>query len=563
MLAIASAMINVLYLTGSFYMLEVYDRVIPSRSFPTLVGLSILAIALYGFQAVLDLLRSRMLVRVGRSLGQELSARVYHTISRLALTTRSSGDGLQPMRDLDQIRSFLSGPGPVAFLDLPWLPFYIGICFIFHFWLGVASLVGVIGLIVLTMLTDKFTKEPSRAATGHSIKRNSLAEASRRNSEVLHAMGMTARMAALWDESNIKYLEAQQRVSDIAGGFGAISKVTRMVIQSGMLGVGAFLVIHQEATGGVIIAGSIIGGRALAPIDSVIANWKNFVASRQAWQRLTNLLGLLPTLRKELALSAPVKSFESEMVCVNPPGDRRTVVQDVNFRLEAGSALGIVGPSGGGKSCLARALVGVWTPVRGTVRIDGATLDQWSPEQLGRHIGYLPQDVELLAGTVAQNICRFDPDMDSEKVLAAAKLASVHELVLKLPNGYETDIGENGSALSAGQRQRIALARALYDDPFLVVLDEPNSNLDLEGEEALTRAIFSVRARHGIAIIIAHRPSALAGVDQVMVIAQGRCQAIGPKEEVLAKMMRRPTAAAPAAAPGALRVVNEAPGAAQ
>ncbi len=563
MLAVASAVINVLYLTGSFYMLEVYDRVIPSRSFPTLIGLSILAISLYGFQAVLDLLRSRMLVRIGRSLGQDLSPRVYHTISRLALTTRSSSDGLQPMRDLDQIRGFLSGAGPVAFLDLPWLPFYIGICFIFHVLIGVAALVGVIVLVTLTVLTDRFTKEPSRAATVHAVRRNSLAEASRRNSEVLHAMGMSSRIAELWSESNIRYLDAQQRVSDIAGGFGAVSKFTRMAIQSAMLGVGAFLVIHQEATGGVIIAGSIIGGRALAPIDSVIANWKNFVASQQAWQRLKNLLSLIPRLKKEMLLDAPVKSFESEVVSVNPPGDRRIVVQDISFRLDAGAALGIVGPSGGGKSCLARALVGVWTPARGTVRIDGATLDQWPPEALGRHIGYLPQDVELLGGTVAQNISRFESSLDSEKVLAAAKLASVHDLIIKLPNGYETDIGENGSALSAGQRQRIALARALYDDPFLVVLDEPNSNLDPEGEEALTRAILSVKARRGIAIVIAHRPSALAAVDQVMVIAQGRSQAIGPKDEVLAKVMRRLSGVPPAAGATGLRVVNETPGAAQ
>jgi len=560
MLGVASAVINVLYLTGSFYMLEVYDRVIPSRSLPTLIGLSILAFSLYGFQAVLDLMRSRMLLRIGRSIGQDLSLRVYQTISRLSLTTRSSGDGLQPMRDLDQIRGFMSGPGPGAFLDLPWLPFYIGICFIFHFWIGIASLIGVIVLVALTVLTDRFTKEPSRAATMHAVRRNSLAEASRRNSEVLQAMGMTSRMAVLWNESNIKYLDAQQRVGDIAGGFGAISKIVRMIIQSAMLGVGAFLVIHQEASGGVIIAGSIIGGRALAPIDSVIANWKNFVATRQSWARLKNLLGLIPDLKKAMTLDVPRKSFEAEVVSVNPPGDRRIVLQDVSFRLEAGSALGIVGPSGGGKSCLARALVGIWTPARGTVRVDGATLDQWPPEALGRHIGYLPQDVELLGGTVAQNISRFETDLDSEKVLAAARLASVHELIIKLPNGYETDIGENGSALSAGQRQRIALARALYDDPFLVVLDEPNSNLDPEGEEALSRAILSVRARQGIAIIIAHRPSALAAVDQVMVIAQGRSQAIGPKDEILAKMMRRP---APPAAPGGLRVVNDAPGAAQ
>jgi ATP-binding cassette subfamily C protein len=556
-IAIASAIINTLYLTGSFYMLQVYDRVIPSHSIPTLVGLSILVMTLYGFQAVLDLIRGRMLVRIGRSLGQDLSLRVYHSISRLSLTSRSAGDGLQPMRDLDQVRNFLSSPGPLAFLDLPWLPFYVGICFIFHFWIGVAALVGALFLVALTILTDRFTKEPSRAATTFAVRRNALAESSRRNAEVLHAMGMTSRLAVLWGEANLKYLDAQQRTSDIGGGFGAISKTARMVLQSAMLGIGAYLVINQQATGGVIIAGSIIGGRALAPIDLAIAHWKNFVASRQSWRRLNDLLRLLPEPANQMALPKPAATFEVETISVAPAGEKRIVVHDVSLRLEKGSGLGIVGPSAGGKSCLVRALVGVWKPVRGTIRIDGAALDQWLPETLGEHIGYLPQDVELLAGTVAQNISRFEPDAEASKVLAAANLAGVHDLILKLPNGYETNIGENGSSLSAGQRQRIALARALYGDPFLVVLDEPNSNLDPEGDEALTRAILSVRARGGIAIVVAHRPSALSGVDLVLVMAQGKCQAFGPKDEVLSKMPRRPVAPPTL---GALRVVNETGG---
>jgi len=544
-LGVASVLINVLYLSGSLYMLEVYDRVLPSRSVPTLIGLSVLILGLYAFQAILDLLRGRVLVRIGRSLGQGMSSRVYHTIALLTLKTRTLSDGLQPLRDLDQIRSFLSSPGPLAFLDLPWIPFYIGICFIFHFWLGVTALVGAIILVSLTVFTEIFTREPTKASSEFVARRNALAEASRRNAEVLRAMGMAPRVGAKWDEMNVKYLEAQQRASDVGGGFGAVSKVLRMTLQSAMLGIGAYLVINQEATGGIIIAGSIIAARALAPVDLAIAHWRSFVGARQSWRRLKDLLTLFPASKQQLPLPKPMSGFAVEAISVVPPGDKRVVIQDMAFRLEKGNGLGIIGPNACGKSCLARALVGVWHAARGTIRIDGAALDQWPAEALGRHIGYLPQDVELFSGTVAQNIARFEPEPNPEHVIAAAKAAGVHDLILHLSEGYETEIGEGGTALSAGQRQRIALARALYGDPFLVVLDEPNSNLDGEGDEALTQAILGVRARGGIAVVIAHRPSALAGVDLVMVMAQGKAQLYGPKEEVLAKMLRRPAVPAP------------------
>ncbi|HEY0329438.1 MAG TPA: type I secretion system permease/ATPase [Rhodopseudomonas sp.] len=565
-LGAVSALINLLYLTGSFYMLEVYDRVIPSRSLPTLAGLSILAGLLFGFQALLDLLRSRMLIRIGRYVGQDLSTRVFGLLSRISLTSRGAGDGLQPLRDLDQLRSFLSSAGPVAFLDLPWLPIYLGICFLFHVWIGVAALLGVLFLIALTYLTDRLTTEPARAATELAVRRNAIAEASRRNAEVLHAMGMTARITSVWNTGNVQYLDAQQQANDISGGFGAVSKTTRMVIQSAMLGIGAWLVIRQEATAGVIIAGSIIGGRALAPIDLAIAHWKNFVSTRQSWKRLNKLLAKLPEPAPQMGLPAPCASFEADRVSATPPADSRLVVQDVSFRLEKGAGLGIIGPSGGGKSSLLRLLVGIWPAARGTIRLDGAALDQWTPEVLGQHIGYLPQDVELLAGTIAQNVARFEPAPDPAKIVAAAHCAGVHELIVSLPKGYDTDIGENGSALSAGQRQRIALARALYRDPFLVVLDEPNSNLDAEGEEALSGAILGVRQRGGIVIVVAHRPNALASLDTVMVMVQGRCQAIGPKDEILSRMVRRvaptpPPATPPAAAAAAgWRIRNEMPG---
>jgi PrtD family type I secretion system ABC transporter len=541
-LGLASALVNILYLTGSLYMLEVYDRVLPSRSIATLIGLSILVLALYGFQAVLDVLRGRILIRVGRSLGQSLSLRTYESIARLALQNPRQGDGLQPIRDLDQVRAFLSGTGPVALLDMPWLPLYIAICFAFHTWMGVAALVGAVLLIGLTLLTEAFTHEPTNSATALAAQRNALAESSYDNAEVLHAMGMAPQLGALWNEVNVKYLDAHQSASDVGGALGAISKVMRMVLQSAMLGIGALLVIQQQATAGVMIAASIIVARALAPVDLAIANWRSFVAFRQSWWRLNELLKVMPDGKAQLELPKPVLSLSVEGVRVVPPGGTRMVVQDVTFRLAKGSALGIVGPSASGKSSLARVLVGAWQVAGGGVRLDEARLDQWPASALGRHIGYLPQDVELFSGTVAQNIARLESAPPSQAVIAAATAAGVHEMILHLPEGYETEVGEGGASLSAGQQQRIALARALYGEPFLVVLDEPNSNLDSEGEEALTKAIAGVRARGGIAVVIAHRPSALASVDLVLVMVDGRAQFFGPRDEALSTLRRPPSA---------------------
>ena len=551
-LAIACALINVLYLSGSIYMLEIYDRVLTSRSIPTLVGLTVLVVILYGFQGLLDLLRGRVLVRVGRSIAQSLSGRVYETIGRLGIVRRS-GDGLQPLRDLDQVRGFLSGPGPGAFLDLPWMPFYIAICFLFHFWIGMTALVGALIIISFTAMTEFMTRSPQRTAMELAGKRLALAESTRRNAEAIQAMGMGAAVAGKWTKIDEQFLDVNQRASDVAGTFGSLSRVMRMALQSALLGVGAYLVIRQEATPGIIIAGSILGARALAPVDLAIANWRSFVGARQSWRRLKELLQKFPAEDQQLALPKPRSHISVENASIVPPGEQRVVVQDISFRLEKGSGLAIVGPSASGKSSLVRIIAGVWTPARGTVRIDGATFDQWPPSVLGKHIGYLPQDVELFSGTVTENVARFQPDPNPDTVIAAATAAGVHELILRLPGGYECEIGEGGASLSAGQRQRIALARALYGDPFLVVLDEPNSNLDAEGEEALTRAILGVRARGGIAIIIAHRPSALAGVDQMLVMMQGRAKAFGPKEEVLSQL-RRP---APASAASGLRVVTE------
>jgi PrtD family type I secretion system ABC transporter len=549
---IMSCMINILYLTGSVFMLEVYDRVIPSRSVPTLVGLVILCGGLYIAQGILDMLRSRILGRIGTSLDEALNARVFETVVRLPLMVGNRNDGLQPLRDLDAVRSFLGSMGPGAFFDLPWLPFYLAICFAFHWLIGVTALAGALILVTLTLITEFMSRQPARESLTLGARRNDLAATSRRNAEVLVAMGMSGRLTKRWTDANEKYLSGNQRASDVTGGLGAIAKVMRMMLQSAVLGVGAYLVINQEATAGIIIAGSILSARALAPVDLAIAHWKGFVAARQSWTRLNRLFENIPAQTQQTLLQSPSKRLSVEAVSIVPPGDQRVIVQDVNFALEAGMGLGVIGPSGSGKSSLVRALVGVWQPVRGKVRLDGAALDQWSSDVLGRHVGYLPQDVELFGGTVAQNICRFDPDAKSDGIIAAAKEAGVHDMIIKMRDGYDTQIGEQGGALSAGQAQRVALARALYGDPFLIVLDEPNSNLDAEGDEALTRAVRGARERGAIVIVVAHRPVGIEAVDQLLVLKDGRMQAFGPKETVLGQVLQRVPAPAP------IKIVSEA-----
>jgi PrtD family type I secretion system ABC transporter len=535
-----SCMINILYLTGSFFMLEVYDRVLPSRSVPTLVGLIVLAAGLYIAQGILDLLRGRILVRIGSSLDEALSPRVFQTVVRLPLLAGKSNEGLQPLRDLDNVRGFLSGQGPSAMFDLPWLPLYLAICFAFHVWIGVTALVGALLLVALTVLTEFMTRAPAQEAAHLAARRGGIAASGRRNAEVVVAMGMAGRLAQRWKDANETYLAGNQRTSDVAGGLGAIAKVMRMMLQSAVLGVGAYLVINQEATAGIIIAGSILSARALAPVDLAIAHWKGFVTARQSWHRLNGLLNVLPTQAVQTQLQDPKETLSVETVSIAPPGEQRVTVNDVTFGLRAGNGLGIIGPSGSGKSSLLRALVGVWKPVRGHVRLDAAAIEQWTPDDLGRHIGYLPQDVELFSGSIADNISRFDPHAKDDEIIAAAKQAGVHELIVSMKEGYDTEVGEHGSVLSAGQAQRIALARALYGDPFLIVLDEPNSNLDTEGDEALTRAVRAARARGAIVIVVAHRPIGIEGVDMLLVLKDGRMQAFGPKETVLGQVLQRP-----------------------
>ncbi|HMM88336.1 type I secretion system permease/ATPase [Bradyrhizobium sp.] len=553
-LAIFSGISNLLMLNGSFFMLQVYDRVLPGRSIPTLVALLLLTTMLYLLQGGLDLVRNRISVRIGRHLDEGLGLRVYDAVVRLPLKTRGDGDGLQPLRDLDQVRSFLSGGGPTALFDLPWLPAYLAICFLFHFWIGVTALLGGIVLVALTLLVELRTRGPAKATSQHAVLRNALAAEGRRNAEVLQAMGMRRQAAQRWQDANQKYLEAHETTSDIASGLGGVSKVFRSLLQSLVLAVGAYLVINQESTAGIIIAGSILTARALAPVEIAIANWKGFVAARQSGERLDKLLKLLPAREEPLALPPPTSTVVVEHLYVAAPGSEKHLLSDVSFALKSGDAVGVIGPSGAGKSTLVRALVGVWPQVRGKIKLDNAVLEHWTSEALGRHIGYLPQDIELFDGSIALNIARFDENATAAQVLEASKAAGAHDLILSLPDGYLTRIGEGGTALSAGQRQRIGLARAFYGNPFLVVLDEPTSSLDSDGEEALTEAILNVRRRGGVVVVVAHRPKALEGVNYVLVVGEGRVQSFGPKEEVLRKVLR-PTVP--------LRVVDDGRGGAQ
>ncbi len=531
-------MVNVLALTSPLFMLQVYDRVLASGSVPTLVGLSVLAAGLYLFQAGLDIIRARVLLRVGEHFDGALCGRVHDAVVRLPLLARMPGDGLQPLRDLDNVRGFLSGQGPTALFDLPWMPLYLAICFLFHFWIGMTALVGAAVLVLLTLLANTLSQRPVRDGIAHNMARNGLLEASRRNAEVVQALGFGARLEARWRQANADYLHANRRAGDIAGGLGSLSKTLRVMLQSAVLGVGAWLVIEQQATGGVMIASSIMVGRALAPIDLAIASWKPFLMARHSWKRLQDLLGRIPPVPETMALPAPHKELRVENVTILPPGEKRPTVTGIGFALEAGSALGIIGPSGSGKSTLSRVLVGAWPAAGGEVRLDGASLDQWDREALGRHIGYLPQGVELFDGTIADNIARFEEDADPNAIVAAAQAAGAHELILRFEDGYRTRIGEGGSLLSAGQRQRIGLARALYRNPFFVVLDEPNANLDAEGEAAVVRAIAAVRAHGGIAVVVAHRPSAIGAVDRVLVMEGGRQKAFGPREAVLGQVLK-------------------------
>jgi ATP-binding cassette subfamily C protein len=518
-------------------MLQVYDRVLVSRSVPTLVGLSIIAVLAFLLQGFLDGVRGWMLARIGALFDRKVSERVYEATTMLPLKGVKGAELLSPVRDLDQIRSFLSGLGPTALFDLPFMPVFLFVAFMLHPWLGILTLTGALLLVALTLITERRSLAPARAMAEVGAVRHNLVEAMRRNAEALRALGMRQSFSRRFAVMSQKHVEATLQATDVTGKMGAIAKVIRMILQSAALGVGAYLVIKGEMSAGAIIAATIITSRALAPVETAVAHWRGFIAARMAYRKLSDTLALLPPDMPRLPLPAPRRDLVIDEILCTPPGRPHLILNGVSLKLEAGDALGLIGPTGCGKSSLARAIVGVWPTAKGDIRIDGATLDQWG-DMLGNHIGYLPQDVELFQGTVAENISRFQPSPDPAMVIAAAEAAGAHQLILELSNGYETMIGETGASLSGGQRQRIALARALYGDPFLVVLDEPNANLDHDGDSALSQAIRNVKERKGIVVIITHRPSGLAAVDKVAVMKDGKIKTMGPRDTVMQSMMQ-------------------------
>ena len=560
--ATASVLLNLLVFAGSAYMLLIYDSVLPSRSIPTLLGLFVILALVYLFQTLFEIIRSEAMLGMANGVRADLLEAVHFSAVRRALQNqRGDGDGLQPVRDLDQIHGFLSSAGPVALIDLPWVVVFLIVLTMLHWALGLTALLGVVVLAGIAVLTNARTREGSRELAQVAGQRSAAVLGQLRFAETARAMGMQQRLldrSALWDAEHVA---AQSYLARSMARLGGAGRTFRIFLQSVILTVGALLVIDGKASGGVIIASSVLAGRALAPVDQVLANWRGLAAARAGWIRLVDALSRNGrAAHRSVALAPPSAGLTLRDVWVVPPGADGFVLSGITLNLKPGQALALIGPSAAGKTSLAKALLGIWPAARGEIRLDGATYDQWDEDTLGASMGYVPQTVELIDGTVGENIARFDPDAPSDAIIAAARAAGLHDLILGLNDGYETRVSAGGNELSAGQRQRVGLARALFGDPFLVVLDEPNSNLDAEGDQALAGAITGVRERGGIAVMITHRPAALAPVSHVALLNAGRLAEFGPRDDVLAKLKQvaRPASEAqPAAsANGALSVAG-------
>jgi ATP-binding cassette subfamily C protein len=548
-----SAMINIFVLNGSIYMMMVYDRALPSQNMATLMGLFGISAFIYLVQGYFEVLRSNMLSDVASRVENSAIPLALRSAHELAVRNNSDEQNNSPLRDMDQIRGFIAGPGPAALMDLPWILFFLAILSLLHIWLGVAALAGALVLVILTVISERANKKSGSAIAELTQKRGRLIERKRRNAETVQSLGMRSRFAGMFLDLNSVLSAKQTDVNESATIVSTISKTMRMFIQSVLLTVGAWLVINGQVSAGVIFASSILAGRALAPIDQAIAQWRNFSMARASWARLSQTLEKFGEPEKRTLLPRPKGVLEVSGVSVVPPGMELPTLHNVGFACEAGSVIGVIGASAAGKSTLARALVGAWPLQSGTVRLDGAALEQWDCDNLGQHIGYLPQSVELINGTVGENIARFDPNASSEDIIRAAELAGVHNLVLHLPKGYETDVGEDGRNLSAGQRQRIGLARAIYKDPSFVVLDEPNSNLDPAGEQALGLTLINLRKIGSTAVIITHRQAVLRFATHILYLVDGKVSDFGPRDEVLQRIKSQSNvqqmAAAPAPAP--------------
>ncbi|MDY0136413.1 MAG: type I secretion system permease/ATPase [Thiomicrospira sp.] len=526
-----SLFINILMLVPPLYMLQLYDRVLTSRSEDTLVMLTLIVVVLFITMGVLEFIRSRILIRVGNRLDQELNENLFASMFKKSVNEPGQNSP-QPLNDMTSIRQFMTGNGPFAFFDAPWLPIYIVILFMFHWSFGVFAIFAAIVLAALAVANEYATKKPLSEASSMNIQSTQYAGSCIKNAEVVAAMGMEQSLRKKWLEKHLGFLSKQSEASDRASIISNTSKNLRLMFQSLILGLGAWLAINNEVTPGMMIAGSIILGRALAPLDLMIGSWKGFGAARSAYVRLNEMFADYPSQKRNMSLPAPVGTVECQGVVVVPPGSNTPAVRGVSFVIAKGESVAIIGPSAAGKSSLARAMLGVWPLVGGKVRLDGADIHAWNKDELGRHIGYLPQDIELFNGTISENIARFG-EVDPRKVVAAAQMAGVHELILQLPNGYDTFIIGNAGGLSGGQRQRVGLARAIYDNPKLVILDEPNSNLDDQGEQALSVALENLKRNGTTVVVISHRKQVLKHVDKILLMAQGQLRGFGARDEIL------------------------------
>lgn len=546
---IFSFFVNLLMLTGPIFMLQVYDRVLGSRSEATLVALAALVAFLYLMMGILDYVRGRVLARIGAKFQAKLDRRVFAAALEDA-ATKDRGAAAAGVRDLETVQKFLASPILGSLFDLPFTPVFLAGIFVFHPWLGWLAVFGGATLVFLTFLNQKFTREPQLQASQAAAVADRMSERLKNDADMVQSLGMRNAAFARWNIIRGKALGRSLDASDASGTFTASTKTFRLFLQSAMLGLGAYLVLQMELTPGAMIAGSILLGRALAPIEMAVGQWALVQATMKSWDNLASLLGTVPPPRKRTALPRPRALLDVQQATVVPPGQQQASLRLASFRLEPGQALGVIGPSGAGKSTLARALTGVWRAAGGKIRLDGATIDQYDPDVLGRHIGYLPQQVTLFDGTLAENIARLEPNAKDEDIIAAAKKAAAHEMILKLPDGYNTQVSASSARLSGGQIQRVGLARALYGDPVILVLDEPNSNLDNEGSQALNHAIRAMKAEGKSVLIMAHRPAAIQECEQLLVLDNGSVKAYGPRDEVLGKMVKNANEIRAAQTPG-------------
>ena len=551
MVAAFSFVVNMLMLTGPLYMLNVYDRVLGSRSLETLIALTVLVAFLYGCMGILDFVRGRVMGRVGARFQARLDRRVFAAVLKATTLNRAPREAATGLRDLEAVQRLITSPALMALFDLPWAPlFFLGI-FVFHPLMGVLALVGAFVLILVALANQASTRGPLERANATSFASESLGAQIRGESEMVHSLGMRGAAFDRWQMARGASLDATISAADAAGTFTSMTKAFRLFLQSAMLGLGAYLVLRGELTPGAMIAGSILLGRGLAPIEMIVGQWAVFQKGREGWRKLAVLLGNIPVDQDRTTLPKPAARLVADSVTMLPPGGQQATLRMISFTVEPGQAVGIIGTSGAGKSTLARALTGVWKPAGGKIRLDGAALDQYDPDVLGQHIGYLPQRVQLFDGTIKENIARMSLTPDDAMVVAAAKKADAHEMILRLPDGYDTRVTATGGQLSGGQIQRVGLARAIYGDPVVLVLDEPNSNLDNAGSAALNSAVLQQKAAGGIVFVMAHRPDAIFHCDTLLVLENGTKRAYGPKDEVLRQVTKNRDEIVKAAGKGA------------